>query len=244
MKKFTKKICFFRKNIALILTLSMILLVLAACDEGDKTLSLDTGSETFAPQTAADTSREDSLSSEIATSTEQATTPEATETETETEVETEMLETGLNDLVIDNLVFDESGFATVGSVKLKLSDDGTEFVAVWALPGFSDVVIPSSVNSVPVKQIGGEAFKGSSFTSIVIPKSVVFIDVCAFGSGKYLTTVYYEGTEEEWSNVNIANDYNANRALHNATKYFYSDAEPAADGNYWHYVDGVAVKWE
>jgi len=55
--------------------------------------------------------------------------------------------------------------------------------------------------------------------------------------------VYYEGTEEEWARVNINNEYNANKALNNATKYFYSENEPTTEGNYWHYVDGVVTKW-
>ena len=65
----------------------------------------------------------------------------------------------------------------------------------------------------------------------------------AFGYIIKMRIGLHEGTEEEWSRVNINNEYNANKVLKNATKYFYSENEPTTEGNYWRYVDGVATKW-
>ena len=37
---------------------------------------------------------------------------------------------------------------------------------------------------------------------------------------------------------------NYNAELVEATRYYYSETEPADDGNFWHYVDDVPAKWE
>jgi len=62
-----------------------------------------------------------------------------------------------------------------------------------------------------------------------------------------LTSVYYKGTVDEWLEISI--DY-TNHPLRIATRYYYSESEPALnsngtayDGNYWRYVDGVATPW-
>lgn len=71
--------------------------------------------------------------------------------------------------------------------------------------------------------------------SVVIPQAVTLI-----GQGLLLgcpdtVAVYYEGSEEQWSAINI---YDNNDVLNNATKYFYSETE--IEGvNCWHYgADG------
>lgn len=49
-------------------------------------------------------------------------------------------------------------------------------------------------------------------------------------------------TEKPYDMVpNSRHDY-----LIDATRYYYSQTEPALDdeGNYWHYVDGVITIWE
>jgi hypothetical protein len=54
--------------------------------------------------------------------------------------------------------------------------------------------------------------------------------------------VYYKGTAEEWDMINIggSNDY-----LTNATRYYYSETQPTAEGNWWHYDEnGEIVVWE
>ena len=49
------------------------------------------------------------------------------------------------------------------------------------------------------------------------------------------------GTEKEWNAIDIEKD--GNLYLIEATRYYYSENKPAAEGNYWHYVDGVPTIW-
>ncbi len=88
----------------------------------------------------------------------------------------------------------------------------------------------------------------SSLASIVIPSSVTLIGDMVFYGCSSLETIYYLGTANQWDNIVI--DY-GNTELSNATRYYYSEAEPvlnadgnAYNGNYWRYVDGVPTVWK
>ena len=81
----------------------------------------------------------------------------------------------------------------------------------------------------------------TSLTSIVIPNSVINIGRAAFGDCSNLKTVFYVGNSEQWDNITKA-EYNT--PLTSAALYFYSEAQPTEEGNYWHYVDGVPTIWE
>ena len=64
----------------------------------------------------------------------------------------------------------------------------------------------------------------------------------AFNIGTSLASVYYNGTAEEWANVNGS----SSTVFTNATVYYYIENEtdvPTVGGNYWHYVDGVPTAW-
>lgn len=93
-----------------------------------------------------------------------------------------------------------------------------------------------------VTRIEGSVFDGcSTLTSITIPGSVTSIGGWAFDDCSNLTSVYYGGTATDWDEIGIlsySNDY-----LISATRYYYSDTQPTAEGNYWHYVDGVPTAW-
>ncbi len=76
----------------------------------------------------------------------------------------------------------------------------------------------------------------SAFYNCVNLKSIVISDLVTFGSypfyGAQITKVFYTGTSNNW----------VENYLTSATKYIYSGTE-MTDGNYWHYVDGVATAW-
>jgi hypothetical protein len=149
--------------------------------------------------------------------------------------------------------------------------DGVESIGVGAFSNCSsltEIVIPDSVES-----IGDQAFRGcsslteivipdgvmsigsyafyycSSLTSVVIGDSVTSIGYGAFQGCKNLQTVYYKGLAEDWAEIKIGNN---NSYLTDATRYYFSESEPALneageayDGNYWKYdTDGeTPVVW-
>lgn len=107
--------------------------------------------------------------------------------------------------------------------------------------------VPSTqrgVFSVPdgVTKIGERAFYGCiSLTDIVIGKSVTEIGRGVFEGCDGLKNIYYEGKSEDWSAIKI--DESENNTLFAAARYDYSETAPTGEGEYWHYVDGVATKW-
>ncbi len=104
--------------------------------------------------------------------------------------------------------------------------------------GLTSITIPDSVAA-----ISGSAFsRCTGLTSITIPRSVSSIDAYAFLGCDGLTSVYYTGTAEDWGKISINSSYNTN--LTSATRYYYSENEPANAGNYWHYGEnGEIVVW-
>ena len=99
-----------------------------------------------------------------------------------------------------------------------------------------------------VTEIGDSAFRGSrATTKIVLGKNVrsvgleAFYKMFQYGTTKAFESVYFAGTESEWSEIVWA-DGNTH-LTDDATVYFYSETEPLAAGNYWRYVDGEPVVW-
>jgi len=80
--------------------------------------------------------------------------------------------------------------------------------------------------------------KCSSLNTIILPSTLKIIDSSAFYGCKSLEYVFYNGSSEDWANVNVDSYYNSDLIDH---VYYYSEEE--AEGNYWHYADGVAVAW-
>ena len=57
-----------------------------------------------------------------------------------------------------------------------------------------------------------------------------------------LEEVYFRETKEEWESSGKEVP-ETNEALLAAEWYFYSETQPEEEGNYWHYVNGVLIKW-
>ena len=82
--------------------------------------------------------------------------------------------------------------------------------AFYECTSLTSIYLSDSVTS-----IGSHAFYNCTrLESIVIPDSITSIGSSAFSSGNKLTTVYYTGTEEQWSAISIGSD---NTPLTNAT---------------------------
>jgi len=112
-----------------------------------------------------------------------------------------------------------------------------------------DIVLPESINGNKYSINRAPFYGNTTITSVVIPENVISIGDNAFADCSSLTSVYYKGTAEKWSNISIGS-YNSD--LTSATRYYYSETTPALnadgtayDGNYWHYdTDGITpVVW-
>ncbi len=67
----------------------------------------------------------------------------------------------------------------------------------------TEINMPDGVTSIG---IGAFSFC-RNLTQITIPESVSHISIDAFGECSNLKNIYYKGTEEQWSNIDIDNDY-------------------------------------
>lgn len=110
--------------------------------------------------------------------------------------------------------------------------------------------------------IGNHAFRNcSSLTSITIPDGVTNLSNNAFGGcynletailpkslkklgegifyDNYEVSIYYKGTKEDLETLLIED----NSSFTSRNIYFYLEAEPTEQGNYWHYIEGAITKW-
>lgn len=103
----------------------------------------------------------------------------------------------------------------------------------------TEIKLPSSI-----KIIWPQVFAGcTSLEWILIGESPLEIKDDAFLNCTALENVYYVGTEEDWAEKVTVSE-TGNDSFLSATRYYYSETEPTEAGNFWHYVDGVPVKWE
>ncbi len=92
-----------------------------------------------------------------------------------------------------------------------------------------------------VKNIADYVFAGyKNLEKVILPKELESIGKNAFDGTKNLKTIYYEGTEEEWSDVKIKS---GNTQLDDCKIYFYCDDVPSKPGNYWRYNNGTPEIW-
>ena len=136
-------------------------------------------------------------------------------------------------------IIGDSAFYGCSSLTSITIPDSVTIIGDFAFNGCSSLTSIAISDSMTI--IGEWAFSYcTSLTSITIPDSVTSIGEYAFSGCYNLKSVYYTGTAENWAEINIGSD---NSNLTNATIYFYSEAEPVEEGNYWHYVDGVVTIW-
>ena len=130
-----------------------------------------------------------------------------------------------------------SDCSNLTSVTIPDSVTSIGYRAFYGCSGLTSVTIPDSVTS-----IGDQAFSYcSKLTSVTIGDSLTSIGDDAFDDCSKLNTVYYAGTADDWENISIGG---ANYKLTDATRYYYSETEPAVSGNFWHYDEnGEIAVW-
>ena len=104
-----------------------------------------------------------------------------------------------------------------------------------------NIAIPNGIVT-----ISNQTFRNCiNLTSITIPANVVTIGSFAFYSCDNLTTVFYKGTEYDWSLISINSYRSANSDLIEAKRYYYSENYPDnfVENTYWHYVNGEPTVW-
>ena len=148
------------------------------------------------------------------------------------------------------LIETKTGILVLGCQTSQIPADGS--VTIIGESAFQNcreltrIIVPDGVT-----EIRNGAFSNcSGLESIAIPNSLKSIEISAFSFCSRLEIVYYKGTAEEWTQITIGSD---TFYLTVATRYYYSESEPALnadgtgyDGNYWHYdTDGVTpVVWK
>ena len=99
----------------------------------------------------------------------------------------------------------------------------------------STISIPDHVTTIA----NGAFASCNNLSSIIIPKSVEEIGSSAFSNCSSLI-VFYGGNASDWAEITISNN---NGYLIDATRYYYSETEPASAGKWWHYVNGTPTVW-
>ena len=146
--------------------------------------------------------------------------------------------TGLTEVSIPDSVTQMSTYAFSGCTSLReiVIPGGLTRIpdsAFMGCSGLKTIVIRDGVTT-----IGDFAFGYTGVTAVTIPVSVTTIESAAFFFCYSLTDVYYGGTEEQWSQINIKED---NDWLLNATIHF---KEAEDDGLIDSGTCGENVFWE
>lgn len=90
--------------------------------------------------------------------------------------------------------------STLNNVNPFTIKEGTRSIAGGA---FKNSTLSSIIFADTVVSIGSYAFKSSSVQTVNIPQSLKFIGYGAFDDCRYLNTVNYQGTDEQWEEISI-----------------------------------------
>ena len=144
---------------------------------------------------------------------------------------------GVQNIVLPDSVEEigQNAFANTKIENLIISDSvKTIGESAFATTNLKKLTIGNNVQSIEM----------NSFTccrlleSVIIGSNVKTIEESAFYDCLSLTTVYYNGTEAEKTNITI--DSNGNGYLTNATWYYFDETESKV-GNFWHYGDNGEI---
>ena len=131
-------------------------------------------------------------------------------------------------MTIDSYAF--NGCSNLISIDIPNGVTNIGYSAFYNCSSLTSITIPNGVTS-----IGNNAFSGcGSLRTITIPNSVTSIGNYAFEYCSSLTIYCEVSTKPNgWFS-----SWNGETSV-----YWYRETQPTEEGNYWHYVDGVATKW-
>ena len=109
-----------------------------------------------------------------------------------------------------------------------------DFEAFYGYRNLEKIIIGNQL-----EWILSDTFTAASIDELVVPVSVTYVQSRAFMQCG-IRKLYYCGNENDWENIEIES---GNNSFVDAPRYYYSETEPSAEGNYWHYVDGVPTVW-
>ncbi|MCD8089181.1 MAG: leucine-rich repeat domain-containing protein [Clostridiales bacterium] len=111
-----------------------------------------------------------------------------------------------------NYIYDNAFTDCLAIETLTISERDYIYIGDWAFMGCTNLVSADIYGSAP--RITSYTFQGcTSLESVTIPTSVSRIEEYAFGDCSSLKTVNYDGSEDDWNNINI---YEGNEYLTNA----------------------------
>ncbi len=149
----------------------------------------------------------------------------------------------ITELVIPEEVTKINRYAFIGCkqfTSVTVGDQVTE-IGYSAFENCSTLTVARLGNGVTKIDKYAFAFCGK-LADLVIGSAMTEIAQDAFYYCSGLERVFYVGTEAQWDVLAAAS---SNSRLPNDRVYYYSETQPSADGNYWHYdADGVTpVIW-
>ena len=94
---------------------------------------------------------------------------------------------------------------TSDGLVFELNEDGASYRVYGGQSSAEIILIPDMFEELPVTTIGQNAFsKSQNVTGVIIPDSVTSIGTGAFSNCENLTDIYYNGSDELWSFIDIA----------------------------------------
>lgn len=151
----------------------------------------------FTDEPIVNVTEESETESEESSVESDAVSVETWETEEHTEERTDVESTDAED---------DSEGEKIEGLRFELNAAGDGYT-VYGDGAKGNVVIPETYNGLPVTAIGYGAFAGcSDLISITIPSSVTVIGDGSFEGCTDLETVYYDGSETEWSRIDIGDN--------------------------------------
>ena len=132
------------------------------------------------------------------------------------------------------IAIDENAFYNCNSIKqIKLSSD----IETIPFRAFSNCNLESIIIPDSVKLIDENAFELSLYLQIAVIPAGVKIEDSAFRDCLSFRTVFFRGTEAQFSSLEISGNNDPFRA---AKAYYYSEQSDVESGKFWKYSDSGA----